>query len=691
MPEDAPVTIATRGASDLRGSDGAGGLGGITSHYRLLGARRCRGTRYTVAMKGPQVVILVLFAIILGVPFFVRQASSRPDATGGPRDEKRARLIVVTPHIEQIRVEFARGFDRWHRRTYGNGVEIDYRTPGGTTEILKLLEATYGSAMQRRIAEMRASSGERMLDPTFNMDDMTAGEADFDVMFGGGTFDHDRLRSRGATVSARVGPVSSESKAGEAQRVTLAKPRDAINASTIDQLALIETKATIDGKTVALRVPTRAIEGGARALLPLAEGKASVEVLIRLLECARVFNVRISTPPSPVFSDAEMGAIFGENKIGVGQLYQDDRAKGGPGDQQHWIGVALSGFGIVFNRPLHAQMGLSEPRSWNDLRRPEYAGLLAMADPRQSGSVATLYDSILNAQGFEEGFRTLRDASANARSFSAASTQPPMDVSQGDGIAGVAIDFYGRFQAQAVLAPGQTSETGRLGYIDPPGAVYVDADPVSILRGGPNPEIARRFVEFCMSEEAQTLWQFPVRGSQGVSGASAGQDDGGPALGPEQFVLRRMPIRRSVYRPELFAKFVDKTNLFEIASTVPVKGWRDGMIVMMGSFGIDSSEQIQDAWRALRAARRDSAFPKDTLAKMEGAFYALPAHEMADGTSLEFNEKNYGAISRDVARWRDAVRGPTAKVKYTKFFRTKYAEVVSLYREANRGVPSAAR
>ncbi len=650
-------------------------------------------------MKGPQILILVLFAVILGVPFFAHRASNRnaaaADESSAPgAKQERGRLIVVTPHIEQIRVEFAKAFDRWHQRTHGQGVEIDYRTPGGTTEILKLLEATYGSAMQRRIADARGSNPAMLVDPTFSMDQMKPGEADFDIMFGGGTFDHDRLRSRGATVSALIGAAGARSLPSEttSRKVSLAKPRDAINATTIDQLTTIETKATIEGAALTLRVPTSAIVGGAKSLLPLAEGKATVDVELDLARCERVFNVRISTPPDPVFTDAEMAAIFGENKIGVGQLYQDDRAKGGPKDQQHWVGAALSGFGIVFNRPLHKQMGLSEPTSWNDLRRPEYAGLLAMADPRLSGSVATLYDSILNAQGFDEGFRTLRDASANARSFAAASTQPPMDVSQGDGLAGVAIDFYGRFQAQAVLAPGETSETGRLGYIDPPGAVYVDADPVSILRGGPNPTLARRFVEFCMTEEAQALWQFPAHNASSKAPPAAGPpvpviagDPAGRKLGPEQFVLRRMPIRRSVYRPELFAHFTDKTNLFEIASTVPTKGWRDGMITMMGCFGIDSAAQIQEAWRALRSARADASFPKDVLAKMELAFYALPPHEMADGSMLEFNEKNYGAISRDIGRWRDPIRGPAARVKYTKFFRTKYAEVVSLFREASRG------
>jgi ABC-type Fe3+ transport system substrate-binding protein len=43
------------------------------------------------------------------------------------------------------------------------------------------------------------------------------------------------------------------------------------------------------------------------------------------------------------------------------------------------------------------------------------------------------------------------------------------------------------------------------------GRTYVDADPISVLRGGPNPDLARRFIEFTLTEEAQALWQFPSK------------------------------------------------------------------------------------------------------------------------------------------------------------------------------------
>src|SRR5690606_17069006 len=179
----------------------------------------------------------------------------------------------------------------------------------------------------------------------------------------------------------------------------------------------------------------------------------------------------------------------------------------------YWLGTALSGFGIVYNRDVLEELGLPEPESFDDLTAFGYFNLLALADPRMSGSVTTTYESILNNQGWDSGWRTLREMAANSRYFATSSTRPPIDVSQGDAAAGLAIDFYGRGQAQEVMAAGETAETSRVGYVDPKGAVYIDADPVSILRGGPSPELAQRFVEFLLTDEAQALWQMRVYGT----------------------------------------------------------------------------------------------------------------------------------------------------------------------------------
>src|SRR5262249_43706724 len=89
-------------------------------------------------------------------------------------------------------------------------------------------------------------------------------------------------------------------------------------------------------------------------------------------------DVRIPMSVPAGFSKEQLDAWFGKNQIGVQQLYAPE---------QYWLGTALSGFGIVFNRDLLREKGLDEPRAFADLTDPRYSGTLALADPRLSGSV----------------------------------------------------------------------------------------------------------------------------------------------------------------------------------------------------------------------------------------------------------------------------------------------------------------
>jgi ABC-type Fe3+ transport system substrate-binding protein len=87
-------------------------------------------------------VYLILFAIVLGLPFALAavQRHSQPITKV---EQAAARLVIVTPHNGDIRREYAIAFDQWHRKKYGQGVTIDYRMPGGTTDMVRLLTSTF--------------------------------------------------------------------------------------------------------------------------------------------------------------------------------------------------------------------------------------------------------------------------------------------------------------------------------------------------------------------------------------------------------------------------------------------------------------------------------------------------------------------------------------------------------------------
>lgn len=87
-------------------------------------------------------VFILLFVVVLATPFVLRLAVTRGDGDRGS-SASAGRLVVITPHNQDIRREFARAFSDWHLRKYGRAVVIDYRIPGGTNDIRRQLEATY--------------------------------------------------------------------------------------------------------------------------------------------------------------------------------------------------------------------------------------------------------------------------------------------------------------------------------------------------------------------------------------------------------------------------------------------------------------------------------------------------------------------------------------------------------------------
>lgn len=513
---------------------------------------------------------------VLSLPLLLRQGHRDPAPATGRR------LVIVSPHVPQIREEFGRAFSDWHQRVYNEPAFVDWRVPGGTSEIIKQLVAQYNAAL---------SSGAIKPDGS-----CPPGTMSVDLMLGGGSYDHGRLkRNRDVFVM-----VDDPDKPGEKKQ----------------------------------------------QLVPL------------------------SVPAD--FTKEQLDNWLGENRIGAEKLYDPD---------QYWIGTALSSFGIVYNRDVLARLGLPDTSTFADLADPTYQNSVILADPRQSGSVTTAMDAILSNYGWDEGWRILRAMAANARYFTNSSTKPPIDVSQGEAAAALVIDFYGRGQAQGILAPGQSAGESRVGYIDPVGKTSIDADPGSILRGAPDPELAKRFLEFSMTEEAQALWQFPATTTPAGASNPLGAD--GRPMGPAVNVLRRMPIRRSMYE-KYTGVMVDKVDPFQVASQVKPAGWRDAIGIMMGAFAIDVSHAQREAWAALNRVRKDGTNPALADA-MEQVFFAWPQTPVfgADGEvvagepAIAFTKDTFAKVREQWGK-----RGVRAKqeIAYTRFFRECYRRIIEAER-----------
>ncbi len=153
--------------------------------------------------------MVAAFAAVLFGPLLLRKKVD----LAAPADQT---LIVITPHNEAIRHEFARAFSDFYFAKHQRRVRISWRTPGGTSEISRYLASEYlgafqyywtnalhhpwSAAVQANFDNAKASPD----DPArraFLESNVSCG---VDVFFGGGSFDAALLAGAGRLVDCGV-------------------------------------------------------------------------------------------------------------------------------------------------------------------------------------------------------------------------------------------------------------------------------------------------------------------------------------------------------------------------------------------------------------------------------------------------------------------------------------------------------
>jgi ABC-type Fe3+ transport system substrate-binding protein len=160
-----------------------------------------------------------------------------------------------------------------------------------------------------------------------------------------------------------------------------------------------------------------------------------------------------------------------------------------------YVGFAVSGYGLMWNKPYMQTHRLPEPKEWTDLADPRYFGHLVISAPSRSGTTHLTIEVILQAYGWEKGWSLLLNSSGNMGSITERSFGVPEAVNTGQYGIGVVIDFFGL----SAIASGFPVD-----FVYPSQTSVVPAS-VGVVKGGPNPENARAFVNFLLSEDGQML------------------------------------------------------------------------------------------------------------------------------------------------------------------------------------------
>ena len=486
-------------------------------------------------------VALAILLVLVG-PFLLKPA----DSTTPQRWDRR--LVILTPHTDRIREEFARAFAAHWKAKTGEVLYIDWRVPGGTSEIAMLIKSEFTAAFQRHWETDLGRAWTRNIGQeclNYKVEVLEGGAAPsveqearavflasnigigVDVFFGGGAYDFEQQAKAGTLV------------AGDGSRTGLA---------------------------------------GLMAKHP------------------------------DWFRDEAI-----PEKLS-GEPFRDPAGR--------WCGACISTSGIVYNKDVLKRLGIErEPASWEDLADPRYFGQIALTDPAKSGSVAKVFEMLIQQQmqiavdeerskpaarrtaqevdeegvrkGWTKGMQLIQRIAANARYFSDTSTKIPLEVMRGEAAAGMCIDFYGRSAEEDARG---TDGRSRVGFVAPVGGTSVSVDPIGMFRGAPDAELATAFIEFVLSDAGQKLWCYRV----------------GELEGPREHALRRLPVRRDFYTTENLSQMNDRAEMpFEKARAFTYRPEWTGpafssIRFLVRVLCVDSHVELRAAWRRILSAGVDS-------------------------------------------------------------------------------------
>ena len=165
-----------------------------------------------------------------------------------------------------------------------------------------------------------------------------------------------------------------------------------------------------------------------------------------------------------------------------------------------YLGFAASGYGIMWNERYLKAKGVPEPKEWADLAKAAYFDHTAISAPSRSGTTHLTIETILQGEGWDKGWGTVKAMAGNHQQITDRSFGVPEGVNSGQFGVGVVIDFFA-FSAQAAGFPVR--------FVYPSVTTIVPAN-IGIIANAPNGDGAKAFVDFLLSDKGQQILLDPA-------------------------------------------------------------------------------------------------------------------------------------------------------------------------------------
>ena len=164
----------------------------------------------------------------------------------------------------------------------------------------------------------------------------------------------------------------------------------------------------------------------------------------------------------------------------------------------YWYGIYTGILGFMVNKDELARLNLEAPKTWDDLLKEEYKGLIWLSNYNTAGTAKLVVNTLLQMKGHDEGIKYLVNLDKNIQIYTKSGSGPSKNVGTGECVIGIGFLHDGITQ---IVDNGYDN----IQLIIPEDGTSCEIGPVAIFKGAKHPNAAKLFVEYALSPECVQL------------------------------------------------------------------------------------------------------------------------------------------------------------------------------------------
>lgn len=162
-----------------------------------------------------------------------------------------------------------------------------------------------------------------------------------------------------------------------------------------------------------------------------------------------------------------------------------------------WVGMDAYVAALCYNTVEAEKLGLTPPKSWKDLTKPEYKGHVVMPNPNSSGTGFLDVSAWIQMFGEEDAWKFMDGLHENIAAYTHSGSKPCKMAAAGETVIGVSFEFPGA-NAKKAGAP--------IDIIFPEEGSGWEAEATAIIAGTANLEAAQKLVDWSITKEANEMY-----------------------------------------------------------------------------------------------------------------------------------------------------------------------------------------